>query len=64
MIGAFDVFKNWIAGLSLFVVAPNAVSAFLKTLNVRAEAKEEVKCIEKDITSNTMYYYYCASKNL
>lgn len=64
MMGALDVFKNWIVGLSLFVVAPNVVSAFLKTLNVRAEAKEEVKSIEKDITSNTMYYYYCASKNL
>lgn len=49
MMGALDVFKNWIVGLSLFVVAPNAVSAFLKTLNVRAEAKEEVKSIEKDI---------------
>ncbi len=64
MMGAINVFRDWILGLSLLVVAPNAASAFLKTLSMRSEAKEEVKKYEKEIHGNSMYYYYKASKEL
>ena len=64
MIGALDAFKNWILGLSMLVVMPNAVSAFMKTLNMASEAKQEIKETKKEMTGNTMYYYYKASKDL
>jgi len=64
MIGAFDEFRNWLLGLSMIVVAPNAASAFLKTLSMASEAHKETKQINKDMRQNTMYYYYKAAKDL
>ncbi len=64
MIGALDSFTNWMLGLSMIFVAPNAVSMFLKTLNMASEAKQEIKPIKREVTGNTMYYYYKASKDL
>lgn len=64
MLGALDVFKNWILGLSMLVVMPSAVSAFMKTLNMASEAKQEIKDTKKEMIGNTMYYYYKASKDL
>ena len=64
MMGALDAFKDWILGLSLLVVAPNAASAFIKTLSMRNESKDEVKKYEKEMRGNSMYYYYKASKEL
>ncbi|MCI8661532.1 MAG: hypothetical protein HFG54_15035 [Lachnospiraceae bacterium] len=64
ILGAFDVFKDWLLGLSMIVVAPNVVSAFLKTLNMASEAKREIMEKEQEMRGNTMYYYYKASKEL
>lgn len=64
ILGTFDVFKNWLLGLSTIIIAPNAVSAFLKTLNMVSEVKQEIMEKEKEISNNTMYYYYKASKEL
>jgi hypothetical protein len=64
MLGAFNVFKNWLLSLSMIVIAPNIASAFLKTLNMASEAKQEKNEKEKEMSGNTMYYYYKASKDL
>lgn len=64
MIGALDVFKNWLLGLSMIVIAPNAASAFLKTLSMASETNKEIKEVNKDMRQNTMYYYYKAAKDL
>ncbi len=64
MLGAFDCLRNWLLGLSMMVVLPNAVTAFMKTLSMVAESKQEAKPIKKEMSGNTMYYYYKASKDL
>lgn len=64
MVDALNVFKNWILGLSMIVVAPNVASAFLKTLSMGIEAKHDKKKLNKEIKGNSMYYYYKAGKDL
>ena len=64
MIGALDAFRNWILGLSMLIVMPNAASAFIKTLNMASESKQEIKETKKEMSGNIMYYYYKASKEL
>lgn len=64
MQGALNLLSNWLLGLSMVVVAPNAVQAFLKVLNTASEAKQEVEKINKEMRGNTMYYYYKASIDL
>lgn len=62
MVGAMDALQNLILSASAIVIAPNAVSALLKTLNLRSVAKQEVKKQENEMKKNTMYYYYLASR--
>lgn len=60
MQGAFDVLRNWLLGLSTVVIAPNAVQAFMKTLNIASETKQEAEKVKREMRGNTMYYYYKA----
>ena len=64
MVGAFDSIRNMILSASMVVVAPNAVSLFLKTLNNLAETKQELGEIKKEMTGNAMFYYYKALTDL
>lgn len=64
MQGALNLLSNWLLGLSMVVVAPSAVQAFLKILNTASEAKQEVDNVNIEMRGNTMYYYYKASSEL
>ncbi len=58
--GLQSLFHN----LSLIVIAPNAISTFLKVFALRSEAKQEVKSVDREMKGNAMYYYFKASTDL
>ena len=64
IMGAMDNLVKLITTASILVIAPNAVSAFLKTLNAMNETKKETDQKVKQMKANSMYYYYKAMHNL
>ena len=64
LFGALESIYKLIVSMSMIVIAPKAYSAFMKTMNIRADAKDDIESIKKEMKSNSIYYYYKAYSGL
>ena len=56
--------RQMLVGMSLAVLSKETAKGFMKTTNLWIQAHDQVKEARKYGTSNVMYYYYLASKDL
>jgi len=62
MVDAMGAIKTLIMGLSMIVVSKEAFAGFMKVASMAVKANDTVKEKREKATSNSMYYYYLASK--
>ena len=62
LVTAFDSIRELVLKLSLVVIAPASIDAFMRAMSYHSKAKEEVKKIDREIKGNSMFYYYKASE--
>ena len=62
MVDAMGAIKTLIMGFSMIVVSKEAFAGFMKVASMAVKANDTVKEKREKATSNSMYYYYLASK--
>ena len=62
MVDAMGAIKTLIMGLSMIVVSKEVFAGFMKVASMAVKANDTVKEKREKATSNSMYYYYLASK--
>ena len=62
MTDAMNMLKTLIMGLSMIVISKEAFSGFMKIASLGIKARDEAREKKENATSNSMYYYYLASK--
>ena len=64
LIDALGAFRNVLLSISLLTISPQIAMGFLKSINLLNISRKETLDKKKEMTGNTMYYYYKAKKEL